>query len=411
MAGYVLKSWRLAFGVGAGIATVAIACGPGFLDGISGGSVPLDAIDGSSSSSSSSGASDGRACDPRTLPPPPTSGDNQLAVPMPVFAIDSLRVDTLGAADAGGAKPVGLDLDNRCTCPEPDSCRRPADGGSSCDNARGEDNAMASFFNAINSTTPLFEQTFATDRIRLGFGTVLLEVLAWNGQPNDTQVAVTMRYSQHLDAPKFDGGFGPPKFDGNDLWTVESVGVSGGVPSVGKNCQDGKDALLCLGRTRDDNAWVTDGVLVAHPRYDKKADAPVPLVISAGLGPLAFRIFDVALFAKLEMGEDGGVKRMTGELVGRVSVQNMLEAIGTLEDFTEPGKGKFLCSNAPFFGVAKSTVCATPDLSPPGKDNTDVACDHISLSMSFTATPAKVGTIARTEAPITPCDASANACP
>lgn len=407
-----MKRWRLlaAGAIGVGVTTV-IACGPGFLDGISGGT--RDEPDAADARVDAPPSEAGRACQPHKLPPPPSRSDSDLVIPVPLLAVETLRVDTFGADDAGGAIPIGLDLDDRCTCPEEESCVRAGDdAGRACDGKQGEDNRMSYFFNTLNGSGQLFEQTFATDRIRRGFGTIMVEVIGWNGTPNDTQVSVSLRLSQQLEGPKVDGGgFGPPRFDGTDVWTMDTIAVAGGITAIGADCRDPDEALRCLARTRDDNAYVSDGLLVAHPRYDKFADAPVPLIISAGLGRLRLEMFDLVVYGRLSAGADGGIARMDGELTGRVEVTNMLKTMGSLDDFTLDKPKTAICQNPALFTVARAQVCATPDLAPPGQDNRGARCDHISLAMSFSATPASMGTVTKTELTTNPCDESIYSCP
>jgi hypothetical protein len=399
------KPLRAAFAVAClGVGAIAIACGPGFLDGISGGAraTEPDAEAGT--------PGDARACQPRRLPDRPPGQDDNTGLALPTFAFESIRVVRCGAPDAGGAIPVGLDLDDRCTCPETDSCLRPGDAGASCDGKQGEDNALSGFFNSINIGVPLFQQTFATDRIQAGFFTLILDVLGWNGQPDDPNVVVTLRLSLRIEGKKEDGGLPPPKFDGTDVWTVDPTALAGGVDSVGKDCRVPADSYRCLSRVRDDRAYVRGGKLVAHPRFDGQSDSPVTVTILAGLGVINFDMYDFTLFGTFTRGEDGGVARLAGEITGRVTTENVLHTVGAIQDFTSDNDTP-ICKNAALYAVAKSSVCHTPDLAPPGKDNTGAKCDHISVAMSFSSSPATVGTVLLRQAPPEACDQSIFSCP
>lgn len=402
------RSFRTAFVVGAlSLAGVAIACGPGFLDGISGGArvVEPDAETGGPLDPDG-----GRACKPRHLPERPPGQDDNTALVLPTFAFESIRVDTFGAPDAGGAIPLGLDLDDRCTCPETDSCLRAADAGQSCDGKQGEDNAMSGFFNSINIGVPLFKQTFATDRIQQGYFTFLVDVFGWNGQPDDPNVSVTMRLSLRIEGKKEDGGLPPPKFDGTDVWTLDPNAIAGGAESVGKDCRVTADSYRCIGRVRDDKAYVRDGKLVARPRLDGKADAPVSVVILAGLGVINFELYDFTLSGSFARSEDGGVRGLSGEVTGRITTENVLRTVAAIDDFTSDNKTP-LCKNAVLYEIAKKSVCETADLAAPGKDNTGAKCDHVSLAMSFASSPAIVGPILLRQMPVADCTESLFSCP
>jgi hypothetical protein len=401
-----MRPLRVVFAVAClGVGAIAIACGPGFLDGISGGA-KLDP----DAEASATGPDAARACQPHHLPERPPGQDDNTGLSLPTFAFESMRVDTFGAPDAGGAIPIGLDLDDRCTCPETDSCFRPGDAGRSCDGKQGEDNAMSGFFNSINIGVPLFQQTFATDRIHEGFFTFLLDVLGWNGQPDDPNVVVTMRLSLRIEGKKEDGGLPPPKFDGTDVWTLDPTAIAGGVESVGRDCRVPAESYRCLARVRDEKAYVRGGKLVAHPRFDGQLDQPVPVTILAGLGVINFDMYDFTLFGTLTRGEDGGVSSVAGEITGRVTSQNVLHSVGAIQDFTSDNDTP-ICKNTALFAVAKTSVCQTPDLAPPGKDNTGAKCDHISVAMSFSSSPATVGTILLRQAPADDCDQSIFSCP
>ncbi|MFO0741073.1 MAG: hypothetical protein U0270_34560 [Labilithrix sp.] len=401
-----MKRWRAIAALSA-VTAVAIACGPGFLDGISGGTrdVP-DAAE----ASVTPGKDSGRACTPTRLPERPPGVDDQISVPLPTFAFESLRVDTHGGPDAGGAIPTGIDQDDRCTCPETESCVRRGDAALTCDGKGGEDNAMSELFNSVNRGIPLFPQTFATDRIHNGFFTILVDVLGWNGTDNDPAVTVTLRLSQQIDEKKVDGGFPPPKFDGTDVWTVDPDSVAGGVESIDRDCRVPADSYRCIPRVRDDSAFVRDGLLVARPRFDAKADGPVKITVRAGLGDIDFELFEHTLTGRLVRGEDGGVARLDGELTGRVLVTNVLRTLGNLEDFTSEDKSP-VCRNPALLTVARSSVCNTPDLAAPGKDNTGASCDHISVAMSFSGRPAIVSRIFQKQTAVPTCDESVYSCP
>jgi hypothetical protein len=404
-----VKPLRAVFAVASlGVGAIAIACGPAFLEGISGGTRETEP----DAEASVPPPVDARACQPRRLPDPPPGEDDKVSLALPTFAFESLRVDAFGAPDAGGAIPVGLDLDDRCTCPETDSCIRPpgGDAGQVCDGKNGEDNAVSGLFNALNIGIPLFQQTFATDGIRLGLFTLLVDVLGWNGQDNDPRVTVTMRLSLRIDGPKTDAGLPRPKFDGTDVWTLDPNAISGGVESVGKDCRVPSDSYKCLGRVRDDRAFVRDGKLVSHPRLDAKPDAPVRITILASAGAIHFDILDFSLYGTLNRGADGRVTSISGEASGRVTSSNVLESFGTLQDFTS-SKDTPVCQNPAVFNIAKTSVCKAADLAAPGKDNTGAACDHLSLALSFTASSAIVGPIFLKDTAAAPCDESIFTCP
>lgn len=380
----------------AGATGIGIACGPGFLDGISGGAVADSGVPDSARES-------GPTCDSRLAPEaPPGSDDSTKDTPIPTLAFEQMRFDTFGAGDAGGPIPKGLDLDQKCTCPETDSCVRPTDAGrNGCDGPRGEDNALALLFNGLNAGLEVFPHTFATDRIREGFFTVLVDVMGWNGEKDDPRVVVTLRTSQFLEGKKgskADGGI--PRFDGTDVWTVDPSTIGGGDDALGSDCRDPKLAFRCVARVRDDAAYVRDGVLVAHLRRDNVQDGPVPVLVRSSLGQLDLEIFGLTLTGRLS-GSPGSY-RLEGEMAGRVSATTALTTFANLQDYTKADEPP-ICQNEPLLQIARSQVCAARDLAPLGKDRTGAACDHISLALSFLATPATAGTVFRKDPVGLPC--------
>src|SRR5690606_6204627 len=86
------------------------------------------------------------------------------------LAFEAFRIDDIETADASLPPPRGLDLDDRCTCPEPDSCLRPGAGSAdqkrACDPDGGLDNVSASTFGLLSTFG--FEPDFATESIREG---------------------------------------------------------------------------------------------------------------------------------------------------------------------------------------------------------------------------------------------------
>ena len=123
-----------------------------------------------------------------------------------------------------------------------------------------------------------------------------------------------------------------------------------------------------------------------------------------------FELFEHTLTGRLVRGEDGGVARLEGELTGRVLVTNVLRTLGNLEDFTSEDKSP-VCRNPALLTVARSSVCNTPDLAAPGKDNTGASCDHISVAMSFSGRPAIVSRIFQKQTAVPTCDESVYSCP
>lgn len=389
-----MRAWRLAFALG-GAAVVAIACGPGFLDGISGGTKGDEPETGAP-------AEAGATCNSRLAPEPPAGADAPDNIALPTFALQTLRSDTFGKADAGGVAPVGLDMDRMCTCPQAPSCKNTFGGAgdAGCDGPRGEDNALSALFNSLNVGIPLFPQTFATDRIQKGAFNLLIDIRSWSGKDDDSVVGVTLRSSEDLQGAG-DGGRKDPLFDGNDVWTVSPESISSGDAGVGKDCRDEKFA--CLARVADSQGYVRGRKLVAHPRQDSDPKAGVPLIMRSAVGAITLHVFDLTVVADITGDGTTTPYRLSGELTGRLSVSDLIKGFANLQDFTKSDPQPPICLNPSIFPTAKNAVCASADLAALGHDREGAACDHVSLAMSFTASPAIAGLVFRKEPPANPC--------
>jgi hypothetical protein len=372
-----MKAVRVAFA--AGVLGIAIACGPGFLDGISGGVRP---IDGGTS------AEGGPTCNSRQAPPPPT-GINDTGSVSALLAIQIVQIDT--ASDAGIAAPVSLDMDHTCTgAGQGDSCLRPGDGGVFKDGPRGEDNALGLLFNAINAAQN-FPPTFATDRIKAGYFTLMIGLAGWNGLPDDPQVGIVLYDSEGITKKDADGGRALPKFDGTDVWSIDPDSVVSGADHIGVDCASPDAKYSCIARTRDDFAYVTGGKLVARPRRDSDSNGPVPVNLRSVVGDISMNFYDLTLIGDLKGGPDGATA-LNAEFSGRIPVSNLIQTFGGIQDFTK-NNGQPLCNNPSLFSLSRGAVCAAQDLSDPGKDNTGQKCDYISGAFSFSAIPAVLGSI------------------
>lgn len=392
--------WRIVFGSFL-LGGVAIACGPGFLDGISGGTKAVE-----ETPETGAPAEAGPTCNSRLVPEPPGGADSPDNVQLPTFALDTLRSDTFGKADAGGAVPVGLDMDRTCTCPQAPSCKNTflGSGDAGCDGPRGEDNALSSLFNSLNVGVPLFPQTFATDRIHKGSFNLLIEIRSWNGKDDDPVVGVTLRTSEFLQADG-DGGRKDPLFDGNDVWTVSPESVSAGDAGLGKDCRSTSETetYACLARVGDSQGYVRGRRLVAHPRLDSDPKAGVPLTMRAALGTIRLEVLDLTITADITGDGTTTPYRLAGELTGRLATTELIKGFANLQDFTKADPQPPVCDNPTVFATAKNAVCASADLAAPGHDREGATCDHVSLAMSFTAGPAVVGLIFRKDFPTNPC--------
>jgi hypothetical protein len=388
------RAFALAAGVPAIVVLASLACGPGFLSGISSGGPAGEG------GTSSSGGSDSDACTPVLAPEPPAienTTDNDVDLQ---FAMEKLHVGA-DSADAGIPAPRGLNLDSTCTCPGASSCILRPGSGPGCDNAAdagGRDNALAGFFRQLAQNIPVFEPNFASDRIAGGHYTILIGLRGWNRQKDDPQVRVTLRLSQDFDSKATDGGK-HPRFDGTDVWTIDPASISGGdVLDAGTDCRQAIEGALCLPKFTTEAAYVRDNVLVA--RFD--AYDSVPLVIRTGLGRIVLDLTDATIVATLS-NADGRVDgyRLDGEVTGRWPAKSILATLANLEN---PLAGGYLCNTPSLYEETKTGVCTALDIaSKKADDNQNMNCTSISSAIGFSAGKAVGGHLLGKDPAVPPC--------
>src|ERR1700722_18779072 len=133
---------------------------------------------------------------------------------------------------------VGYDLDGVCTCHGgPESCVPFMHGDQHCDLPGGQDiEGNATFGQFLEQALSLTAFGDIDARIGAGHLGYLLEILDYNGQPNDTDVLVDFLDSSGLLFPDDAGGIGTgvPSWDGGDRWAVDcALSVADCVPANG----------------------------------------------------------------------------------------------------------------------------------------------------------------------------------
>lgn len=305
----------------------------------------------------------GPACDPAHWPEAPS-----VDVPGDGGTGDVDFLVALRTLDVSESATLGWDLDQSCTCPAPDSCRRPKDAGQACDEPNGRDIQLNKTIISLLEFAPGFSPSQLGDGIAKGHYGVLVRVQNYNGGPDDRAVTVSIYLSTGsagLMAPT-DGG----------AWDLDPNTLD---PSVG-------DAGTPVSKYIDDTAWVRGGMLVAS----KLQGAKVHLV--SGSQSLDFELTQGALTAKIAPRDGNRWALEDGTLAGRWPTKNALKAISVL---TDPASGKPFCEpGSTFYPIVKSELCGNADVSSNiARDNSNADCDALSLAMRFTAEPAQFGVV------------------
>jgi len=366
-------------------ATIVLACGPGDLSDLTRGHPDA----GISDVDAAEAAVDAAICNHASAPPRPKVQDGP-NTPQLVFVFDGVRFDN-GADDAGPPRPVGLDLDNTCTCAapklEPESCVPPDAGGAvrPCDGMDGRDNAAGPLLAAAGASGNGIGPGAFEKQVRAGNFNLITTVNAWNGLPDDPSVIVGVALSGGVEGSQSDAGRQPPKFDGTDVWTVTPSSILGGADLIGKDCRQGVGVTPCIPAKADAMAYVSGGVLVAH------LDLSLPIVTAEGL----FTIDFAAATVTARLVAEGSHYRAVGEIDGRWPINGLLSSIARIPNPITPGHP--LCatdSGLELYALVKKSACDNLDLTGnPALDRTGAPCDAISNAITFTGVTATMGTV------------------
>jgi hypothetical protein len=298
-----------------------------------------------------------------------------------VEVIAALATLDIGAEKDGGRPPNGFDLDGVCTCPGPESCTNAAATKAHCDNSGGGDNAGGTLLSGL-AQFGSFDSLALNDRLHKGLFGLIVAIRGWNGQPNDRSVTVALYVSNGLSGIE-DGGVGPAKGDGTDRWTVDPSTLLGGKATVGLDCD--RDNAQCAPAFFDSNAYVAGGQLVGS------LDFPIVIGGLANNGVIVLDLTGSVVTARL-VKVAAGWSLDDGVLAGRWGSAKLLTSLAALADPLAPGS--YLCGADETYVALKRQICDLADITvDPKRDNTNVACDALSMTVAFTATPAHLGEV------------------
>jgi hypothetical protein len=292
-------------------------------------------------------------------------------------AVLALHTLDLGIDYEGGAPPaIGYDLDSVYTCCDAgaESCKAASVGATHCDEAQGRDNSGEQLLSSLASLdSNEFNDTTISERLQAGAYSILIQLLHYNGQPNDTQVTAALYASDGIQ-PDGDAAVAA-KWDGTDVWTVDD----GFVVSP--------DASPPLPTHFDANAYVSNGTLVMH------VDFPISLGTS-GTGSLSITLTSGVITATVGPSQPPGTFHLTnGVIAGRWNISNLLGSLQSL-DLTFGGTSQALCRGTSTYSFIKQQICAHADIMTDyTKDKTGATCDALSIGFAFSADPALMGAV------------------
>jgi hypothetical protein len=333
-------------------------------------------------------------------PPGPPIGDDSPDRRFYVFALENLDV----TGRIAGAV-VGFDIDGVCTCDTRKGTAR--DGGTacvapkdsvpvgSCDFDGGIDSAFAAIVDeakVYGDITGLLSG--ANDNVICGSYTMLIALSGYNGQLDDPEVRIAFLQSRGIASPHADGEKTPvpvrcqwapdagrpfpAKFDGTDEWSVPrgSINPTFNFPTEGTL-----------------PAYVTGGKLVVDGKRLPKGTT-IPVALGTRATPLSTPSMIGDLVALDEARTTFRLDHVV--LTGRVSVDGILTSLGSVRTRfgATPADDEFLCAGRekPFYDALKLLACRAPDLMVnEDRDFTAAACDALSFTAVFNASPAKLG--------------------
>ncbi|MGZ3421223.1 MAG: hypothetical protein ACXVEE_25330 [Polyangiales bacterium] len=323
---------------------------------------------------------DTRACNSSQWPSQPLAddpsdaGDREFVV--------AVRSMTFGIDPT---KPLGYDLDGTCTCPEPDSCQRPADSGTRCDEPGGVDVAMNQQILTLVQSAKGFSEADLNAGLENGRFGALVQIRKYNGTANDVQVEVGILLSPGWSGRTTDAG---PSWDGGDPWDIDPITLSNEAMKIPKYV--------------DTNAYVRDGVLVAT-RLDGAR-----LGLGAGTSSADIVFTESVLTGKI-VARGSSFAIEGGIIAGRWPTANVLSGIANLAD---PFLGGPLCKSVLTYKTVKQKVCAAADIpSNKARDRGTLPCDALSLGIRFTAEPAVFGGVFSKMLDAGPCVGFTDECP
>lgn len=309
------------------------------------------------------------AVDPcvHTYPPAPRPPEPNSLPGSELFV--AVATDVSFGIDGGAFEAISFDLDGLCTCfPHEDTCKPNLGEKTKCDQlGGGQDNAAQELFRQAKNASLDLQQD-AKESVEKGGRAILIRVDGYNGLPNDPEVSVSVLVSPgHFVADVKT----QPSYSTADLWSVDMKAVYD------------KGGILIPFDTK--TGYVVDGTLVVGP-----------ISISVPVADVALLTVSAAvLVGKIEPAPGGGFTLGEARFAGRWSNTEAAKVLGSFERQTGTGA---ICDgtddqNVGLYKFFKQSVCQASDLRAlPKDDRQGLACDAISMAVTFKGKPASLGT-------------------
>ncbi len=325
---------------------------------------------------------------------PSADDDPDASLPPFVVAIDQAVLDPKQAA--------GYDLDGVCTCD-----RRPgaiADGGSLCvarsqvcDLDGGVDNMVGVVAAASSPTTRL--DTLPNRLVQTGERTVLFQIGNYNGLANDTDISVGVVLAEGIRVEPA-GCPAAVYQDASARWTPGKCGTDSWSVSKASVITSGRLLPLVTG-TGYVNQYRAVVHLTAPVKVPFTAESAVSIeqpTLTATIVPLGVDMLPRDAAAPPTTAEARYYRLENGQLVGRVTIPNVLASLGSYRQ-GGPDGGR-VCQNESVFDLVRTQICTNADLLRDPAAPAGGTCDALSMAMGFTAIPALSDAIVDSPPPV-----------
>jgi hypothetical protein len=320
-------------------------------------------------------AADRGPCGYAAPPPRPAveDGTQDLVLQLAVRSVDlGIRVNP----DSGPPPRAGFNLDGLQTCPD-QPCSMRSGRIPVCEGGCGIDNAATPLFQTFAQLTNFrFNQDAFNTELSAGTWGLMFRIRHYNGGANDAQVEVSV-----FDSNGTMGGV-PPRWDGTDVWTLDSSEV------LAQSGVDANPAYIQI------DAYVADHMLVAQ------IDRPIRLYGGSVLGTLIFRTFGTYIVGILTPDGTGTFRIDDGMFAGRWPTKYISSGLQAVPDPVVDGG--YLCqSSTSSYPIIARIICNGADITSELRtQNAATTCDAVSFGNGFTASPALMGPVTtRPQAP------------
>jgi hypothetical protein len=323
-------------------------------------------------------ASDRGPCGYAAPLPRPTvdDGTQDLVLQLALRSVDlGIRLNP----DSGDPPPrAGFNLDGLQTCPD-QPCSMRSGRVPFCEAGCGVDNAGTPLFQTFAQlTNGRFNQDAFNTELTAGTWGLVFRIRHYNGGANDSQVEVSI-----FDSNGTMGGV-PPRWDGTDVWTLDSSEV------LAQSGVDASPAYIQL------DAYVADHVLVAQ------IDRPLRLYGGSALGTLIFQSSGTYIVGTLTPDRPGTFRIDDGMFAGRWPTKYIAAGLEAVPDPVVDGG--YLCPSSGSYPTIARVICSGADITAEVRtQNAATICDAVSFADGFTASPALMGPVTTRPAPPTSC--------